>query len=93
MERAEAIIEVQKNLAASGGRSRHVLSSPRSDSRLETEAPVAPRRPDGIERPTLLDTLHEPRFVDLAPAEVFATLLDEGRYLGSVRSRPGLPRT
>ena len=30
--------------------------------------------------------MHEPRFVDLAPAEVYATLLDEGRYLCSERT-------
>ena len=30
--------------------------------------------------------LHQPRFVDLAPAEVYATLLDEGRYLCSLRT-------
>ena len=34
----------------------------------------------------MLDVLHEPRFVDLAPAQVYATLLDEGRYLCSVRT-------
>jgi len=34
----------------------------------------------------VLDVLHEPRFVDLAPAEVFATLLDEGCYLCSERT-------
>jgi putative transposase len=34
----------------------------------------------------VLDTLHEPRFVDLAPAQVYATLLDEGCYLGSERT-------
>jgi putative transposase len=33
-----------------------------------------------------LETLHAPRFVDLAPAEVYATLLDEGRYLCSERT-------
>lgn len=38
------------------------------------------------ERKALLDILHEPRFVDLAPAEVFAHLLAEDRYLGSVRT-------
>ena len=35
---------------------------------------------------TVLAVLHEPRFVDLAPAEVYATLLDEGRYLCSERT-------
>ena len=34
----------------------------------------------------MLALLHEPRFVDLAPAEVYATLLDEGQYLCSERT-------
>jgi putative transposase len=38
------------------------------------------------ERQVLLDTLNGERFVDTAPAAVHATLLDEGRYLGSVRT-------
>jgi putative transposase len=38
------------------------------------------------ERQAVLDVLHEPRFVDLAPAEVYATLLDDGRYLCSERT-------
>src|SRR5205085_12418031 len=32
----------------------------------------------------ILDVLHSPRFVDAAPAQVRATLLDEGVYLGSI---------
>ena len=38
------------------------------------------------EREQVLAVLHEPRFVDLAPAEVFATLLDDDRYLCSERT-------
>ena len=38
------------------------------------------------ERQVVLDVLHEPRFVDLAPAEISARLLDEGRYLCSERT-------
>jgi putative transposase len=34
----------------------------------------------------VLEQLHTPRFVDLAPGEVYATLLDEGRYLCSERT-------
>ena len=34
----------------------------------------------------MLAVLHEPRFVDLAPAEAYATLLDEGQHLGSERT-------
>ena len=38
------------------------------------------------EREQVLAILHEPRFVDLAPAQVYATLLDEDRYLCSERT-------
>lgn len=38
------------------------------------------------EKKTVIQVLHEPRFVDRAPAEIFATLLDEGKYYCSVRS-------
>jgi putative transposase len=38
------------------------------------------------ERAAVLAVLHEPRFMDLAPAEVYATLLDEGRYFCSERT-------
>ena len=38
------------------------------------------------ERQTVLDLLREPRFADLAPAEIYATLLDEGIYHCSIRT-------
>jgi putative transposase len=38
------------------------------------------------QRKAVLDVLHEPRFEDLAPAEVWATLLDEGKFLCSERT-------
>jgi len=38
------------------------------------------------EHRAVLEVLHEPRFVDWSPAEVYATLLDEGRYLCSERT-------
>ena len=38
------------------------------------------------EQAVLLDTLNSERFADTAPAAVYATLLDEDRYLGSVRT-------
>lgn len=48
--------------------------------------PSPPRRLTDAERQAVLDVLHEPRFMDLAPAEVHATLLEEERYLCSVRT-------
>ena len=38
------------------------------------------------ERAQVLDLLREPRFADLAPAEIYATLLDEGLYHCSIRT-------
>ena len=55
-------------------------------------APVASPRPrparalTAPERQTVLDLLHSERFVDQAPAEVYATLLDEGTYHCSPRT-------
>lgn len=51
--------------------------------------PTRPRRPQpralsDDERQGLLEVLHSERFCDVAPAEVWATLIDEGTYLASV---------
>jgi len=43
-----------------------------------------PRALSAEERAHVLEVLHSERFVDMAPPSVFATLLDEGRYLASV---------
>ena len=71
------------------------LSLPRASyyRRLKPRLPknVAPRpRParalDDQERREVLEVLHDDRFADKAPAELQATLLDEGRYLCSSRT-------
>jgi putative transposase len=43
-----------------------------------------PRALSQAEQQAILHELHSDRFADLAPAEVWAILLDEGRYLGSI---------
>ena len=58
---------------------------------LKPRAPSAPKGPSPRalsteERQAVLARLHEPRFVDLAPTEVWAQLLDEGEYHCSVRT-------
>jgi putative transposase len=45
---------------------------------------VQPRALAPAERAAILAALHAERFADTAPAEVWATLLDEGTYLGSL---------
>ena len=53
--------------------------------------PVRPRPTPGRalsepERDAVLEVLHSKRFVDSSPAQVWATLLDEGQYLASERT-------
>jgi len=48
--------------------------------------PSPPRALPPWERQEVLDVLHSERFVDQAPREVFGALLDEGRYLCSIRT-------
>ena len=61
----------------------------RRGSRPRGAAPARPRPPlalSSAEQDVLLGVLDSERFVDVAPATVFATLLDEGRYHGSIRT-------
>lgn len=48
--------------------------------------PAPPRALSALERQEVLDVLHTDRFVDQAPTEVYASMLDEGTYLCSVRT-------
>jgi putative transposase len=63
----------------------------RQQAKKDSTAPVMPRqRPEhalsASEQQTVLATLHEPRFVDLAPPQVYTQLLEEGQYLCSIRT-------
>jgi len=51
-----------------------------------TERPPPSRALRSEERQEVLDLLHSERFVDQAPHQVYAALLDEGRYLCSIRT-------
>lgn len=61
-------------------------SAPVPDSPTALPRPTPARALTEPERQQVLDVLHEERFQDCAPAAVHATLLDEGRYLCSVRT-------
>jgi hypothetical protein len=67
--------------------SSHVIEWRRAAGTLagrRGRAAVQPRALAPAERTAILDVLHSDRFADLAPDEVWATLLDQGTYLGSV---------
>ena len=54
---------------------------------LEPRKRPSPKRAlSSEERLGVLDILHGDRFVDKAPQEVYATLLDEGEYHCSIRT-------
>lgn len=53
---------------------------------VSTERPKPKRSLSKPERQEVLDVMHSERFVDQSPAEAYATLLDEGVYLCSLRS-------
>ena len=59
-------------------------------TKTATALVVTRRRPrhalSQTERQRVLATLHGPRFVDVAPPQVYAQLLEEGRYLCSIRT-------
>ncbi len=73
---------------------RALGASPATIYRRRSPPPPRPRRPrpasaralSQAERATVLGELHSERFVDSSPAQVWATLLDEGRYLASERT-------
>jgi len=62
---------------------RRHRQSPAPPPRSRQRSPQ-PRALSTAERGQVLGVLHDERFVDLAPASVYANLLDEGRYLCSV---------
>ncbi len=61
----------------------HRKSPPRPQPAPKPPRPQ-PRALSEEERQSVLEVLHSERFVDMAPSEVYATLLDEGIYLASV---------
>ena len=64
---------------------RH-LRPPDEQAAPSVPRPSPPRTLASEERQQVLDVLHAERFRDKAPPEVFATLLDEGIYLCSLRT-------
>ena len=63
---------------------RRHRSTPRPPPRPRQPTRPQPRALRPAEQAAVLTELHSERFVDQAPATVYATLLDEGRYLCSV---------
>jgi transposase InsO family protein len=64
-------------------RARHRAAAPRCVPRARPRPPLAL---SNAEQDLLLGVLDSERFADVASATVFATLLDEGRYHGSIRT-------
>jgi putative transposase len=63
-------------------RRRAISTAPR----LVKKRSAPPRALSEPEKQDVIETLHSERFQDMAPHEVYATLLDEERYLCSIRT-------
>ena len=64
---------------------RHVgRSAPATSERSQRREPK--QALSAKQRQRVLEVLHEDRFVDLAPTEIYAQLLDEGEHLCSIRT-------
>jgi len=59
---------------------------PKASERAAAPRSKPPRALADQERQQVLDVLHSQPFADKAPAEVYAALLDQGRYLCSIRT-------
>lgn len=62
---------------------RHRSPRPKGERSPRAKPPLALSE---AERAAVLEQLHAERFVDASPAQVYATLLDEGTYLASERT-------
>jgi len=52
----------------------------------DNRRPTPPLALSPKERQAVLDVAHEKRFWDASPYQIYATLLDEGRYIASIRT-------
>lgn len=79
-----------KNACAAIGVSRATHYRRTRPSAVPKSKPFSPRRQDvalsPAEQQAVLDQLNSERFADQSPAEVHATLLDEGVYIASLRT-------
>jgi len=64
---------------------RHINKNVTTE-KTPSERPAPPLALSETERQTVLDVLHSDRFRDMAPHQVYAALLDEGRYICSIRT-------
>lgn len=83
MRRACTTLSVNRSsVYRDDARRRHLTTSPVTMSRR----PPAPLAFTDTERQAVMAILCSPRFADCAPPTIYATLLDEGVYVGSVRT-------
>ncbi len=83
MARACATLGVNRTgVYRTDARRRHLAISPV----IRSPRPPAPLAFDDTERQAVIAVLCSERFADCAPPTIYATLLDEGIYVGSVRT-------
>lgn len=86
VDEAASVLGGTKPACDALGMSRATYYRGRQPARPPRQRPRPPRALDDAERAHVLDTLNSERFADQPPAQVQATLLDEGTYLCSTRT-------
>ena len=79
----------EKNACEALAVSRATFYRHTSGRSVQTNASQRPAPPLALsreERQVVLDTAHEERFWDASPYQIYATLLDEGRHIASIRT-------
>jgi len=72
--------------ALNASRATYYRSNKAKDCDTKPVKRISPRALSGQERLRVLDLLHSERFIDMAPAAIVATLLDDGSYICSTRT-------
>ena len=73
-----------RSAAGLTGLPRSTTTRQRRDPHVPAVRPAPANRLSAVERLEVLAVLDQPRFVDLPPVQIYATLLDEGIYLCSI---------
>ena len=90
--RSFAILTIPRSPGRLSGSGSAAIQSVSGETSAGTPAmdprprPASPRALSPPEKEAVVEVLHSQRFVDKAPATVWAELLDEGRYLCSIRT-------
>jgi len=85
MHLSRATFYRQRNGRGSAALAQEQTNTP-SPTKIDMSQTLSHRALSAAERHAALEALHSPRFIDKTPYDVYASLLDDGKYLCSIRT-------